>query len=185
MPEVHKIVFAGAMGAGKTTAIAAVSECPVVSTDVANSDRAQADKATTTVAMDFGQVALDNGDALHLYGTPGQARFDFMWDIAVTGAVGLVLLADNSRPDPLADLAGYLDAFGARLGDTAAIVGVGRSESHPQPSLDAYFDLLEGRGLSLPVFAVDVRRRDDVLLLLDALFHQIEAMADTDEGAFR
>ena len=81
----YKLVFAGSMGAGKTTAIGAISEIPPVRTDVANSDLATFAKATTTAAMDYGEVTLDGGDKLRLYGTPGQARFDFSGGSSATG----------------------------------------------------------------------------------------------------
>jgi signal recognition particle receptor subunit beta len=67
----YKIVFTGTMGAGKTTAIAAISETPPVVTDVANNDASLA-KAKTTVGLDFGQLTLDTGDRLRLFGTPGR-----------------------------------------------------------------------------------------------------------------
>jgi uncharacterized protein len=185
MRQEYKVLLVGTMGAGKTTAIAAVSETPPVSTDVSNSARHDFDKATTTVAMDYGEVSLADGDKLRLYGTPGQARFGFMWPILAQGALGLVFLVDNSRPDPCADLGAFLDAFGPTLGDATAVIGIGRTETHPVPTLDAYHALLAARELSLPVFAVDVRRRGDVLLLLDVLFHQIEAGLPIDAGGVR
>src|SRR5690606_37353134 len=110
-PREYKLIFAGSMGAGKTTAIAAISEISPVRTDVENTDRASHQKATTTAAMDYGEVTLAGGDKLRLYGTPGQTRFDFMWKILGKGALGVIILVDNSRPDPLADLREYLQAF--------------------------------------------------------------------------
>jgi signal recognition particle receptor subunit beta len=183
MPSEYKILLVGTMGAGKTTAIAAVSDAPPISTDVANTARHDYDKATTTVAMDYGEVALPTGDTLRLYGTPGQARFAFMWQILATGALGVVFLVDNSRPDPCEDLRTFVDAFGETLRTATAVVGVGRTEAHPVPSLDAYYALLAERQLSMPVFAVDVRNRGDVLLLLDVLFHQIEAAVHLGQEA--
>jgi signal recognition particle receptor subunit beta len=185
MPSEYKILLVGTMGAGKTTAIAAVSETPPISTDVTNSARHDYDKATTTVAMDYGEVSLPAGDMLRLYGTPGQARFAFMWQILAQGALGVVFLVDNSRPDPCEDLRTFVDAFGDTLQDATAVVGIGRTEMHPTPSLDAYYALLATRNLSMPVFAVDVRKRCDVLLLLDVLFHQIEASLQLDAEAAR
>jgi uncharacterized protein len=176
----YKLIFAGSMGAGKTTAIAAVSEIPPVSTDVANSDLASHDKATTTTALDYGEVTLESGDKLRLYGTPGQARFDFMWKIVSAGALGAVILVDNSRPDPLADLAEYLRSFDAIVRGHRAVIGVGRTEAHPLPSMEAFHALLDERRLQVPVLSVDVRRREDVLMLLDVLFHQIEVHAEPD-----
>lgn len=170
----YKILFTGTMGAGKTTAIAAISETAPVVTDVANTDSSLA-KATTTVGLDFGQLTLDNGDRLRLFGTPGQSRFDFMWRILAQNALGVIILIDNARPDPLADLDMYLDGFADALSQMPCAVGVGRTESHPTPSLDDFSLRLESRSLVLPVLAVDVRRKDDVALLIDTLLAQMEA----------
>lgn len=71
-----KIIFTGPMGAGKTTAIAAISEIPPISTEVRCTDEAQALKETTTVAMDYGYFTLEDSSRIHLYGTPGQERFN-------------------------------------------------------------------------------------------------------------
>jgi signal recognition particle receptor subunit beta len=163
------------MGAGKTTAIAAISEIAPVSTDVANTDRLSNAKATTTTALDYGEVTLPTGDKLRLYGTPGQARFDFMWKIIGEGALGVVVLVDNSQPDPLKDLRDYLIAFRETASSSRAVIGVGRTELHPTPTLDSFHAVTRELGLSAPILSVDVRRREDVLLLLDVLFHQIEA----------
>jgi uncharacterized protein len=175
MAREYKIIFVGSMGSGKTTAIRNISDAAPVSTDVDNSARGEFDKATTTVAMDYGEVALPDGDTLRLYGTPGQARFDFMWKILGRGALGFVFLVDNSRPDPCGDLKSYLDAFAELLPEAVTVIGIGRTETHPEPPLESYYALLAARQLNVPVFAVDVRKREDVLLMLDTLFHQIEA----------
>jgi uncharacterized protein len=163
------------MGAGKTTAIATISEIAPVRTDVQNTDRSSNSKATTTTALDYGEVTLPSGDKLRLYGTPGQARFDFMWKILGEGALGVIVLVDNSRPDPLADLREYLLAFRDTVAGSRAVVGVGRSEDHPLPGMEAFHSATHELGLATPILSIDVRRREDVLLLLDVLFHQIEA----------
>ncbi len=186
MPREYKLIFTGSMGAGKTTAIAAISEIAPVSTDVQNSDLVTSGKATTTTALDYGEVTLEGGDKLRLYGTPGQARFDFMWKILSVGALGVVILVDNSRPDPIADLRGYLDAFADLARSSRVVIGIGRTDTHERPAIDDYHTAIESFGVSVPILSVDIRRREDVLLLLDILFHQIEALdpaqADTVAG---
>lgn len=179
----YKLVFAGSMGAGKTTAIAAVSEIPPVLTEAENTDRAASSKATTTTALDYGEVTLEGGDKLRLFGTPGQSRFEFMWRIVGRGALGVVILVDNSRPDPRADLRTYLEAFADIARDSRAVVGVGRTETHPLPRLDELHEVARSLGLWLPIFSVDVRRRADVLLLVDTLLRQIEATEDAGAAA--
>jgi uncharacterized protein len=168
----YKLLFTGTMGAGKTTAIAAISEVAPIVTDVANTD-ASVEKERTTVGMDYGVLTLENGDRLRLFGTPGQKRFDFLWKILAKNALGLIILTDNSRPDPLADLTMFLDGFADSLDTMPCAIGVGRLDTHPEPSLDRYADLLEARGLVLPIVPVDVRQRADVILLIDTLLAQL------------
>lgn len=175
----YKILLTGTMGAGKTTAIAAVSEIPPVVTDVKNTDASSA-KENTTVGFDYGQITLENGDRLRLYGTPGQSRFDFLWAILSQNALGIIILIDNSRPDPLADLKMYLEGFAQELQTMPFAVGVGRLEQHPTPNLDDFIDALAAHDCIGPVLSVDVRRRDDVVLLIDTLLTQVEATLDGD-----
>ena len=87
----YKILFTGSVGAGKTTAIGQISDVPPLVTDVRNTDRS-VDKPLTTVGLDYGEFALDTGDRVRLFGTPGQSRFDFMWQILARNALGLVIL---------------------------------------------------------------------------------------------
>lgn len=170
----YKILFTGTMGAGKTTAIGAVSETPPIVTDVENNDLSHS-KARTTVGLDFGQFTLDNGDRIRLFGTPGQSRFDFLWKILSKNALGMIILSDNTRPDPLADLRVYLEGFSDDLKSMPCAIGVGRLDQSPSPSLDDYIDELARHNLVLPVLEVDVRKREDVLLLIDTLLAQLEA----------
>src|SRR5512135_399979 len=107
----YKIIFTGPVGAGKTTAVNSLSDIATVRTDKAATDAVLERKPETTVAMDYGLVNLADGVAVHLYGTPGQERFDFMWEILTEGGIGLVLLLDNTRPDPMQDLRFFVGAF--------------------------------------------------------------------------
>ena len=176
-----KLLFAGAMGAGKTTAIRAISEIAPITTEASNGDLTECDKEETTVAMDYGEITLATGEKLRLYGTPGQARFGFMWPILAAGALGAVILIDNSRPDPLADLELYIDAFRALADAGAAVVGVGHMESCPRPSLEAYIERLAALDVVVPVMPIDARRHDDIVNMLEILLQQIEATWAYDE----
>lgn len=169
----YKILFTGTMGAGKTTAIAAISDIEPVSTDVQNNDPSL-DKARTTVGLDYGEVLLGHDERLRLYGTPGQARFAFMWGILARGALGLVILIDNSRPDPLGDLRVYLDGFAECIAVSPCVIGVGRLPGNPRPGLDDYSDALAQAGHTFPVVEVDVREAEQVRMLLDLLLLQLE-----------
>lgn len=170
----YKILFTGTMGVGKTTCIAALSEIPPVRTEAANTDTESSAKASTTVAMDYGQITLDGDEKVHLVATPGQLRFDFMWPILAKGALGVILLVDNSRPDPLADLRTYVERLRACRAVAHLVIGVGRTEAHTVPSMEAYHVELERLGLRVPVISVDVRRREDARLLVSVLLADLE-----------
>lgn len=168
----NKIIFTGTVGAGKTTAISAVSDIMVVATEAKATDEVAQRKNNTTVAMDYGVLNLEGGGKVHLYGTPGQERFSFMWDILSKGAMGFVILVDNSRPDPLADLDFYLNAFKKSISECghAVVVGITRTELTPQVDpLDRFIEFFSARQLSIPVFEVDGRSRGDVKQMLLAL----------------
>ena len=94
-----KLVFAGPVGAGKTTAIAAIADAPPVSTDTPMSEGPMGAKTTTTVAFDFATLKTEEGDPVFLYGLPGQERFDFMRRIILNGALGVVLALNGANTD--------------------------------------------------------------------------------------
>ncbi|MEO1591032.1 MAG: ATP/GTP-binding protein [Cyanobacteria bacterium J06632_22] len=96
--EIMRLVVTGPVGAGKSTFIRTVSEIEVVDTDRATTDEAANLKPKTTVAMDFGRLQFSPEMALHLYGTPGQSRFNFMWDVLIDKAHAYMLLVAAHRP---------------------------------------------------------------------------------------
>jgi signal recognition particle receptor subunit beta len=170
----HKIIFAGPVGAGKTTAISSISDIPPVATDEVASDMTSGRKPRTTVAMDYGLMKLDGRERVHLYGTPGQERFDFMWDILTTGGLGLVLLLDNTRPNPFMDMTFYVVGFRELIEKTRMVVGVTRMDERREPGLERYNAHLKTLGLKAPVFEVDARERRDVAILVQALLYSID-----------
>ena len=165
----NKLIFTGPMGAGKTTAISAISESPPIRTDVRATDETRARKEMTTVALDYGFFTLDDGSRIHLYGTPGQERFDYMWTILTQGGIGLILLLDNARPDPLADMEFYLNAFNDFIERTGVVIGVTRMDVAKEVALDDYQMKLFELGKIFPVFEVDAREVNDVKILIHAL----------------
>ena len=165
----EKIIFAGPVGAGKTTAIGAISEIPPVGTDVACTDGTAAIKDATTVAMDYSYITLEDGTRVHLYGTPGQERFSFMWDIVAQGGIGLVLLINKDHPDPLQQLDFYLDAFSGFITETGVVIGLTRSDVDDRIDVSQFQEHLYRRRQVFPVFDIDARQAQDVKVLVHAL----------------
>jgi hypothetical protein len=167
------------MGAGKTTAIQNLSEIEVVSTEANNSERHIVDKATTTVALDYGEITIDGEEKVRLYGIPGQKRFDFMWAILKKRAEGMVLLVNNDAPDPIQEMLNFIDDFRELYDRGGVVVGVSRSDVGTGPSLASYSEALEraNPGMVIPVFTVDPRDGDQMQDVLLALIVNIEMRA--------
>ena len=106
-----KIVVTGPFSAGKTQFIQTVSEIDVVSTERKITSESERIKERTTVAMDFGRITVDDDLVLYLFGTPGQKRFDFMWEILSEGMLGFVVLIDSVRPETFREARTILDTF--------------------------------------------------------------------------
>jgi len=108
-----KMVVTGPFSSGKTQFIQTVSEIDVVATDRKISSESERIKETTTVAMDFGRITVDDDLVLYLFGTPGQKRFDFMWEILSEGMLGFVVMVDSSRPETFREARRILETFRA------------------------------------------------------------------------
>jgi hypothetical protein len=108
-----KMVVTGPFNAGKTEFIRSVSEIDVVSTERKITSEAEKIKTNTTVAMDFGRITVDDDLILYLFGTPGQKRFDFMWEILSEGMLGFVVMVDSTRPETFREARSILETFRA------------------------------------------------------------------------
>lgn len=170
----RKIIFTGPVGSGKTTAIQSISDIDIVSTNKDASDMTTKRKKETTVAMDYGVIHIGKTEKVHLYGTPGQERFDFMWSILTKGGLGLILLLDNTRKDPFQDMKFYTNAFKDFIAEKQLIVGITQTDLRSTPSVAQYREWLDELGLDAPVFEVDARSRDDVSLLLQGLLLSLD-----------
>ena len=122
-----KMVITGPFSAGKTEFIQSVSEIDVVSTERKISSDAERVKEDTTVAMDFGRITVDDDLVLYLFGTPGQRRFDFMWEILSEGMLGFVVLVDSVRPETFREARHILEVFKA-YAETPYVVAANKQD---------------------------------------------------------
>lgn len=109
-----KMVITGPFSSGKTEFIRSISEIDVVTTERGiTSETERAVKDSTTVAMDFGRITVDDDLVLYLFGTPGQRRFDFMWEILAEGMLGFVVMVDSTKPETFREAKSILETFRA------------------------------------------------------------------------
>ncbi len=109
-----KMVITGPFSSGKTEFIRSISEIDVVSTErEITSETERQIKEATTVAMDFGRITVDDDLVLYLFGTPGQRRFDFMWEILAEGMLGFVVMVDSTKPETFREAKSILETFRA------------------------------------------------------------------------
>jgi signal recognition particle receptor subunit beta len=178
-----KIVIAGGFAVGKTTSVAAISEIPPIQTESwmtaasTQVDRLDPgiDKTTTTVAMDFGRITIDDSLVLYLFGTPGQPRFWPMWDDLIRGAVGALVLVDTKRLKESFPAVNYFE----QDTDLPWVVCVNLFDGHLAYHLA---DVREALALPahVPLVAADVRdRRQVAQALLAVIDHATNHATET------
>ncbi|GAB4474183.1 MAG: ATP/GTP-binding protein [Anaerolineae bacterium] len=176
-----KMVITGPYAAGKTAFVRAISEIDVVATERKVSSAAErAIKNETTVAMDFGRITVDDDLVLYLFGTPGQRRFDFMWEILSQGMLGFVVLVDSTRPETFNEAMAILETFRA-YAPTPYVVAANKQDLPDAWDID---DLrialrLDPEVKMLPCVSTD---RDQVKSVLLELLYSILEEMDMEES---
>jgi signal recognition particle receptor subunit beta len=172
-PVPVKILVAGGFGVGKTTAVTTISEIAPLTTEAEMTSVAAGvddgtlvpGKTTTTVAMDFGRITIDESIKLYIFGTPGQDRFGFMWADLARGALGALVMVDSRRLDDCYPAVDYFERLGLPF-----VVAVNEFDGALEHDLDTVRWAL-AVDPAVPVIAFDARRflsvRDAILLVLE------------------
>lgn len=174
-----KMVVTGPFSAGKTQFIQSISEIDVVATEARISSEAERVKDQTTVAMDFGRITIDRDLVLYLFGTPGQRRFDFMWEILSEGMLGFIVIVDSTRPETFREARSILDTFRSYAATPYVVA------ANKQDGVDAWApeDLRIALRIAsevkvLPCVAVE---KESVKVVLLELLYSILELMDEDE----
>ncbi len=174
-----KMVVTGPFNAGKTEFIRSVSEIDVVSTERKISSAAEKSvKEATTVAMDFGRITVDDDLVLYLFGTPGQKRFDFMWEILSEGMLGFIVIVDSTRPETYREARSILETFRA-YAPTPYVVAANKQDLKDAWEIDDMRNALrlDPKVKFLPCVSTD---RDSVKSVLLELLYSI--LSDMESG---
>jgi len=172
-----KIVVTGPFASGKTQFIRTISEIEVVSTERRISTAAErAIKDQTTVAMDFGRITIDRDLVLYLFGTPGQRRFEFMWEILSEGMLGFIVMVDSTRPETFREARNILDTF-RRYAQTPFVVAANKQDLEDawDPEDIRIALRLDGRVKVLPCVAT--RRESVKTVVLELLYSILEELS--------
>ncbi|HLF89455.1 MAG TPA: ATP/GTP-binding protein [Anaerolineales bacterium] len=172
-----KMVVTGPFSSGKTEFIQTVSEIDVVSTERKISSEAERIKESTTVAMDFGRITVDDSLVLYLFGTPGQKRFDFMWEILSEGMLGFIVMVDSIRPETFREARSILETFRAYAPTPYVVAANKQDQSDAWDIDDMRIALrLDPNVKFLPCIALDKESVKNVLLeLLYSILAKMDA----------
>jgi hypothetical protein len=171
--ETLKIVITGTYAAGKTSFIRAISEIDPVDTDVSTTVASERElKQNTTVALDFGIITVSEEVRLYLFGTPGQDRFNFMWEILSQGCIGYIVLVDSCRPAHFAEARLLIERF-AEITSAPFVVAASKQDD-PAALPVSYMRRRLGLPLSVPVIPCTTVDKESVKQVLLTLLERVD-----------
>lgn len=179
--QIVKLVITGPVNAGKTTMVQNLSDSQIAATDVAATDHVSQLKTMTTVGLDFGILKIDDTLELHLFGTPGQSRFNFMWNILSKGAIGAIFLIDSTCDDSLKEMKKMFDYFATHV-DLPVVVGATKQDLPGAKSIEELKVLLNlGDIMIIPV---DARKKEESKVLALTLLGNALVDAQEEDGDY-
>ena len=173
----YKIVISGPFAAGKTTFINTITEIDPVNTEAKTTHTNEAGvKNSTTVAMDFGRITIDGENVLHIFGTPGQFRFNYMWSILGKDALGIIVVVDSAEQEKFDEARDMINFFRVKT-DAPMVVALNQFEEKKGLKEDEVRKLLSLPN-KIPIINCDARDKESVKYVLLDLLQLILARGD-------
>jgi signal recognition particle receptor subunit beta len=171
----NKILFAGPQGVGVTTAIKTISD---IKTSTREEKRSNANGNVVSIKMDYGLLKLQTGEEIYLYGTPDRETVKLVREELCTNCIGLVLLINNIETEPVNCMLQYIEYYQELVGENAIAVGLTRYDDSPLPDINEFHIALRERKLNIPVLAVNVLEKNDVITLIKTMLYNLDSGVD-------
>jgi len=176
---VFRIIVTGSFNSGKTEFIKQISEIEPITTDKPVTEHELKEiKALTTVALDFGRLTVDEDIVIHIYATPGQERFDFIYPLLLKNALAVIILGDITDEKSIKDVVKYYRKFHSlkRLPTVVALTKIDQKNKVPDKKIDEYLSSLPK---DVPVYRINATNKEDVKR---TVLLALQMLLDSEEG---